>query len=276
MKNRSGRWSTAVLVLLFLMGLSLLLYPTVSDYYNSFHASRAIVSYSQQVSDLEDDAYQTIFEEANRYNQALAQAMNPWQFAKDHPDEYLQALHVSADGIMGYIEIPLIDVYLPVYHTTGEGVLQVGVGHLEGTSLPVGGVGTHAVLSGHRGLPSARLFTDLDKMVQGDLFYLHILDETLTYQVDQIRIVEPDEIQELEILPEQDLCTLVTCTPYGINSHRLLVRGHRIETTPQTQQVRVTGDAVLIRPELVAVALAVPILLILLAAVLIATGKRRK
>lgn len=276
MKNRSGRWSTAVLVLLFLMGLSLLLYPTVSDYYNSFHASRAIVSYSQQVSDLEDDAYQTIFEEANRYNQALAQAMNPWQFAKDHPDEYLQALHVSADGIMGYIEIPLIDVYLPVYHTTGEGVLQVGVGHLEGTSLPVGGVGTHAVLSGHRGLPSARLFTDLDKMVQGDLFYLHILDETLTYQVDQIRIVEPDEIQALEILPEQDLCTLVTCTPYGINSHRLLVRGHRIETTPQTQQVRVTGDAVLIRPELVAVALAVPILLILLAAVLIATGKRRK
>lgn len=275
MKKRSGRWSTAVLVLLFVMGLSLLLYPTVSDYYNSFHASRAIVSYTQQVSDLADDAYQTIFAEADRYNESLARAMNPWQFAKDHPDEYLQALHVSADGIMGYIDIPVIDVYLPVYHTTGEGVLQVGVGHIEGTSLPVGGKGTHTVLSGHRGLPSARLFTDLDKLVEGDTFLLHILDETLTYQVDQILIVEPEDVSALEIQPDQDLCTLVTCTPYGINSHRILVRGHRIETAAQTPQVRVTGDAIQVEPMIVAVALAVPVLLMLLAAVLITTGKRR-
>lgn len=275
MKKRSGRWSTAVLVLLLVMGLSLLLYPTVSDYYNSFHASRAIVSYTQQVSDLADDAYQTIFAEADRYNESLAQAMNPWQFAKDHPDEYLQALHVSADGIMGYIDIPVIDVYLPVYHTTGEGVLQVGVGHIEGTSLPVGGKGTHTVLSGHRGLPSARLFTDLDKLVEGDTFILHILDETLTYQVDQILIVEPEDVSALEIQPNQDLCTLVTCTPYGINSHRILVRGHRIETAAQTPQVRVTGDAIQVEPVIVAVALAVPVLLMLLAAVLITTGKRR-
>ena len=275
MKKRSGRWSTAVLVLLLVMGLSLLLYPTVSDYYNSFHASRAIVSYTQQVSDLADDAYQTIFAEANRYNESLAQAMNLWQFAKDHPDEYLQALHVSADGIMGYIDIPVIDVYLPVYHTTGEGVLQVGVGHIEGTSLPVGGKSTHTVLSGHRGLPSARLFTDLDKLVEGDTFLLHILDETLTYQVDQILIVEPEDVSALEIQPDQDLCTLVTCTPYGINSHRILVRGHRIETAAQTPQVRVTGDAIQVEPVIVAVALAVPVLLMLLAAVLITTGKRR-
>lgn len=275
MKKRSGRWSTAVLVLLLVMGLSLLLYPTVSDYYNSFHASRAIVSYTQQVSDLADDAYQTIFAEADRYNESLAQAMNPWQFAEDHPDEYLQALHVSADGIMGYIDIPVIDVYLPVYHTTSEGVLQVGVGHIEGTSLPVGGKGTHTVLSGHRGLPSARLFTDLDKLVEGDTFLLHILDETLTYQVDQILIVEPEDVSALEIQPDQDLCTLVTCTPYGINSHRILVRGHRIETAAQTPQVRVTGDAIQVEPVIVAVALAVPVLLMLLAAVLITTGKRR-
>ena len=275
MKKRSGRWSTAVLVLLFVMGLSLLLYPTVSDYYNSFHASRAIVSYTQQVSDLADDAYQTIFAEADRYNESLAQAMNPWRFAKDHPDEYLQLLHVSADGIMGYIDIPVIDVYLPVYHTTSEGVLQVGVGHIEGTSLPVGGKGTHTVLSGHRGLPSARLFTDLDKLVEGDTFLLHILDETLTYQVDQILIVEPEDVSALEIQPDQDLCTLVTCTPYGINSHRILVRGHRIETAAQTPQVRVTGDAIQVEPVIVAVALAVPVLLMLLAAVLITTGKRR-
>ena len=227
------------------------------------------------MSDLADDAYQTIFAEADRYNESLAQAMNPWQFAKDHPDEYLQSLHVSADGIMGYIDIPVIDVYLPVYHTTSEGVLQVGVGHIEGTSLPVGGKSTHTVLSGHRGLPSARLFTDLDKLVEGDTFLLHILDETLTYQVDQILIVEPEDVSALEIQPDQDLCTLVTCTPYGINSHRILVRGHRIETAAQTPQVRVTGDAIQVEPMIVAVALAVPVLLMLLAAVLITTGKRR-
>lgn len=276
MKNRSGRWFTALLVLLFLMGLSLLLYPTVSDYYNSFHASKAIVSYSQQVSDLEDDAYEALFADARAYNLALADAANPWQFAKDHPQDYAQSLSLSENGVIGYIEIPVIDVYLPIYHGTGDAVLQVGVGHIEGTSLPVGGEGTHAVLSGHRGLPSARLFTDLDAMVEGDLFYLHILDETLTYQVDQILIVEPDDLSALEILPQKDLCTLLTCTPYGINSHRLLVRGHRIDTAPQPQQVRITGDAVLIQPELVAVALAAPVLLILLAAALIATGKRRK
>lgn len=169
---------------------------------------------------------------------------------------------------MGYIEIPSIDVSLPIYHGTDEGVLAVGVGHLEWTSLPVGGESTHCVLSGHRGLPSARLFTDLDQLKEGDYFMLNILDETLTYEVDQIRIVEPEEVEELTIIEGRDLCTLVTCTPYGVNSHRLLVRGHRVDNLEEAVTVRVTADAVEVEPLIVASILLVPTLVLFLSVVL--------
>jgi len=176
---------------------------------------------------------------------------------------------------MGYVQIPSIDVMLPIYHGTSEGVLQVAVGHLEWSSLPVGGAGSHCVVSGHRGLPSAKLFTDLDKVVEGDVFMLQILDETLTYEVDQIRIVEPHEMEDLMINAGEDLCTLVTCTPYGINSHRMLVRGHRIENLKEARVVRVTADAVQIEPIIVAPFVAAPMLLILLIVLMIPKGKKR-
>ena len=189
--------------------------------------------------------------------------------------EYESLLNVSGSGIIGYIEIPLIGCSLPIYHGTDEAVLQIAVGHIEGTSLPTGGPGTHSVLSGHRGLPSAKLFTDLDKLTVGDNFILRILDETLTYEVDQILIVLPYEMDALEIDPEMDYCTLVTCTPYGINSHRLLVRGHRVENQEEAKTVRVTADAMQIEPVIVAPLVAAPMLLILLIILLITTRRRR-
>ena len=177
---------------------------------------------------------------------------------------------------MGYIEIPSIDVHLPIYHGTDDAVLQIAVGHLEWTSLPVGGESTHCVLSGHRGLPSARLFTDLDQLKEGDYFMLNILDETLTYEVDQIRIVEPQETDDLLIVEGEDLVTLVTCTPYGINTHRMLVRGRRIATEEVRAVRRVTADAIQIEPIIVAPFVALPILLVLLIVLLIPKRRRRK
>jgi sortase A len=177
---------------------------------------------------------------------------------------------------MGYVEIPEIAVTLPVYHGTDDAVLQVAVGHLEWTSLPVGGEGTHSVVSGHRGLPSAKLFTDLDKLMVGDLFMFRILDEVITYEVDQILIVEPHEIQNLQIMSGKDLCTLVTCTPYGINSHRLLVRGHRVENPEESKIVRVTSDAMQIEPMIIAPIVALPMLLILLIGILLPKRKKHR
>ncbi len=175
-------------------------------------------------------------------------------------DEYNSLLNVGGNGIMGYIEIPEQKIILPIYHGTSEAVLQIAVGHLDWSSLPVGGTGTHCVMSGHRGLPSAKLFTHLDELVEGDTFVVRVLDEVFTYEVDQILIVEPEDVSALTIEPGNDLCTLVTCTPYGINSHRLLVRGHRIENEVASALVRVTSDAVQIEPVLVAPVLAMPIL----------------
>ena len=189
-------------------------------------------------------------------------------------ESYESLLDVSGNGIIGYIEIPTIKCSLPIYHGTDEAILQIAVGHIEGTSLPVGGSGTHCVLSGHRGLPSARLFTDLDKMVVGDTFMMRVLDETLTYEVDQIRIVLPNEMDDLEIEEGKDYCTLVTCTPYGINSHRLLVRGHRIENQVEAQDIRVTSDAIQIEPLIVAPIVALPMLLALLIILLVSGTKK--
>ncbi len=183
--------------------------------------------------------------------------------------EYLELLNVSGLGIMGYIEIPEISVRLPVYHGTDESVLQIAVGHLEWSSLPVGGESSHCVLSGHRALPSAKLFTDLDKLREGDIFMLRVLDEVLTYEVDKISIVEPSQVSALQVIEGEDLCTLVTCTPYGINTHRLLVRGHRIENIAESRSIRVTADAIQIEPLIVAPIVAVPILLLLLVLLLL-------
>ena len=178
---------------------------------------------------------------------------------------------------MGYIEIPSIDVMLPIYHGTSEEVLQTAIGHIEGSSLPIGGPSTHCVISGHRGLPSARLFTDIDQLSEGDTFTLLVLDETLTYEVDQIRIVEPDDTSLLTIEEGQDLCTLVTCTPYGVNSHRLLVRGHRVENQETAGVLRITADAMMIDSRYVAPVIAVPILIIvILVMVLRPLGRRKK
>lgn len=266
--------STIFLLIIFCVGLSLLLYPSVSDYWNSFHQSRAIASYSEAVAQLDTETYDHIFQAADDYNRELPTLQN--RFAPDDEihENYLSQLDAFGNGIMGYIDIPSISCKLPIYHGVDEAVLQIAVGHIEGTSLPVGGLGTHCVLSGHRGLPSAKLFTNLDQLVEGDLFLLQILGETLTYEVDRILIVLPDEMSPLEIEKGKDYCTLVTCTPYGINSHRLLVRGHRIENQEAAVTVRVTADAAQYAPELVAPLIAVPILILLLIGLMFMTGRK--
>ena len=267
--------STIILVLVLVLGLGIMLYPTVSDWWNSFHQTRAIASYSDTVATMDNEIYDQLWQEAEAYNAALAQKANPYFFTEEDQALYDSTLNVSGTGIMGYIDIPEIKCTLPIYHGTSHAVLQIAVGHVEGTSLPVGGEGTHCVLSGHRGLPSARLFTDLDQLVAGDLFLLQILDETLTYEVDQIRIVLPTEVSDLTIEKGKDYCTLVTCTPYGVNSHRLLVRGHRVANEEAVAHVRVTADAIRIDPILVAPAAAVPMLLLLFIW-LMAGGGRKK
>lgn len=268
--------STLVLILVLLLGMGLLLYPTVSDRWNSLHQSRAITRYAEQVAELDNGHYEELWEAAREYNEELAEREERFLMSDAEREKYEGLLNISGNGIIGYIEIPGINCVLPIYHGTGESALQAGAGHLEGSSLPVGGMGTHCVLSGHRGLPSAKLFTDLDRVAMGDRFTLRILDEALSYEVNQILIVEPNEVDALAIEPEKDYCTLVTCTPYGINSHRLLVRGHRTEHQEQTQAVRVTADASQIEPMIVAAAIAAPILLALLAGMLIGTGRKKR
>ena len=274
MKKKKDNYITLLLFLILLAGLSLLLYPSVSDYWNSLHQTRAIATYAEEVANLNQDQYDEIWAAAESYNASLTDRVNAYQLSDAQKEEYQQLLNVSGLGIMGYIEIPEIDVSLPIYHGTEDPVLQVAVGHLEWSSLPVGGESTHCVLSGHRGLPSAKLFTNLDKLREGDTFLLRVLDEILTYEVDQILIVEPQDTAALEIVEGQDYCTLVTCTPYGINTHRLLVRGHRIDNIEEVKTVRVTADAVQIEPMLVAPVVAIPMLLILL--ILLLLPRRRK
>ena len=262
------------LILVFLIGLSLLLYPSVSDWWNSMHQTRAIATYAENVAALDNASYDAIWDAARQYNRNLCSRSNSFLLSEEQKAEYESLLDISGQGVMGYIEIPEIDVSLPIYHGTEDPVLQVAVGHLEWTSLPVGGESTHCVLSGHRGLPSAKLFTDLDKLREGDTFLLRVLDEILTYEVDQILIVEPQDTAALEIAEGEDYCTLVTCTPYGINTHRLLVRGHRIDNIEGVKTVRVTADAVQLEPMLVAPVVAIPMLLILL--ILLLLPRRRK
>ena len=272
MKNKL---TTILLILALFAGLSLLLYPTVSDYWNSLHASQAVTDYAENVRNLEAEKYQQVLQDARNYNQRLSYRHTTFALSEEELGAYDALLDISGTGVMGYIEIPAINISLPVYHGTEEGVLQIAVGHLEWSSLPVGGADTHCVLSGHRGLPSAKLFTNLDKLVVGDKFIMRVLDEVLTYEVDQILIVEPTDVSALMIEAGKDLCTLITCTPYGINSHRLLVRGHRIENQEEAQAIRVTSDAIQIEPLIVAPAVALPMLLVLLVILLVSGGKTK-
>lgn len=274
-EKKKKNFSTIILIVILLAGLFLLLYPSLSDYWNSFHQSRAIATYTEAVAQVDNEKYEKILAEATAYNQVLAGTGNKWFLSKEETDVYNSLLNVTGNGIMGYIEIPKIDCELPIYHGTEDSVLQIAIGHVAGSSLPVGGAGTHCALSGHRGLPSAKLFTELDEMVVGDLFMLRVLDEVFTYSVDQILIVDPDDVSALEIEQGQDLCTLVTCTPYGINTHRLLVRGHRVENLKETPTLRVTADATRIEPLIVAPIVAIPILLVLLVFLLIDTRKKK-
>lgn len=247
----------------------MMLYPSVSDWWNSMHQSRAIATYQEAVSDNSAEVNQQLWDAAVAYNQALPHDGSRFTLTDEERERYEQTLDVTGTGIMGYVEIPKISVSLPIYHGTDATVLQIAIGHIPGSSLPVGGEGTHCVISGHRGLPSARLFTDIDQLREGDVFMLHVLGKTLTYQVDQIRVVLPDELDDLAIDDGLDLCTLVTCTPYGVNTHRLLVRGHRI---PNQGAAIADGDAVQVSPTLVAVALTV---LVLMVALVVQVVRRR-
>ncbi len=273
---KKGSLSTILLILIFLVGLSLLLYPTVADYWNSLHQSRAVVEYAEQVANLDTELYDALIEDARQHNASLLTKENRYRITEEDRAEYEALLNLTGNGIMGYIEIPALDCALPIYHGVEDSVLQIAIGHVEWSSLPIGGKGTHCVVSGHRGLPSARLFTDLDKLEVGDTFVIRVLDEVLTYAVDQILIVLPEEIDALQIDPEQDLCTLVTCTPYGVNTHRMLVRGHRIENAEEAKVIRVTADAMVIDPLLMAPLVAAPILLVLLLWLLLAPRKKKK
>lgn len=227
--KKKNRISTIFLVAVMIIGIGLMLYPTVSDYWNSMHQSRAIATYVRTVDNTDYETIDRIWTEAGEYNRKLAETGIRYVLPPERKDEYSTQLRTADTDVMAYVEIPKIKCLLPVYHGTDEAVLQVAAGHLEWSSLPVGGESSHCVISGHRGLPSAKLFTNLDEMAEGDIFMLHVLDKTLTYQVDQIRTVLPEELQDLTIEQGRDLCTLITCTPYGVNTHRLLVRGTRIE-----------------------------------------------
>ena len=268
--------STVLLLVVFLAGLSLLLYPSFSDWWNSSRQTQVITQYAEAVAQMDNDSYDEILKSAREYNASLLDRFNSYLLTDEQKARYNSELNFSGDGIMGYVEIPSINVALPVYHGTEEEVLQVAVGHIEWSSLPTGGESTHCVVSGHRGLPSARLFTDLDKLEIGDYFVLNVLNQIMTYQVDQIKIVLPHETEDLLIAQGEDYCTLVTCTPYGVNSHRMLVRGTRIENLEEAKVIRVTADAVRIEPILVAPAVAAPIFLVLLILLMLPKPKNKR
>lgn len=273
MRKKRISLSTIILVIILLVGLSVMLYPTVSDWWNSRVQSQAIASYDSVVEQIDDNQYDEIMSRAYEYNNALAHVDFPLS-SPDIVPGYEDILNISGTGIMGYITIPVINVQLPIYHGTSEEILNVAAGHLQGSSLPVGGNTTHSVISAHRGLPSARLFSDLDRLNVGDTFTITILDEILTYEVEEINIVLPHEVSRLSISEDRDLVTLMTCTPYGINSHRLLVRAHRIETV-YPHNVKVAADALKIDPMLVVPGICAPLMVILIISWIVSGKKRR-
>ena len=266
--------TTILLLLIALVGVGLIAYPSFADWWNSFHQARAVASYMEAVTNMDATQYEEILKKADEYNAHLAETGMLWNMTEEEEKAYYEELKINDTGIMGYINIPKVDVMLPIYHGTEEDVLQIAIGHLSPTSLPVGGDTCHCVVSGHRGLPSARLFTDIDKMVEGDTFTMTVLNRTVTYEVDQIRIVEPTDLSDLQMVKKSDFCTLVTCTPYGINTHRLLVRGHRVDNAQG--DALVIADAMQIESIYIAPFIAVPILLFLIIVMLIATSGRKR
>lgn len=275
-KKKSGLTSTILLVAIFLIGLCVLLYPTISDFWNEKRQSQAIMNYDDLLVDLTPEDFSEHFRKAEEYNRKLKLISFPFLGYSELDDEYYSTLDVNGNGMMGYITIEKIKVQLPIYHGTSDKVLNSAVGHLEGSSLPIGGKSTHSVLSAHRGLPSAKLFTNLDKIVVGDIFTITILDRTFTYQVDQVLIVLPDKIEELYVKEGEDYCTLVTCTPYGINTHRMLVRGTRIENIEEAKKVNVLTEAFQIDPLIVTPAVAIPMLGGLLVFLVVKSSKEKK
>ncbi len=272
-KKKKSNLVTWLLVLVMLLGVAIMAYPTVSDWWNSFHASRAIASYSSSVESVDNAKLDEMIEAAHAYNRSLLEKDNPYLMTEENLKKYNSLLNLSGTGIIGYITIKPIGVYVPIYHGTEESVLQIAVGHIDWSSLPVGGESTHAVVSGHRGLPSAKLFTDLDQMKEGDQFSITVLNQVISYEVDQIRIVEPGDVSELGIVPGKDYCTLVTCTPYGINTHRLLIRGHRIAN--ESGDLVVAPEAYRIPYYLTIPAVGIPLLLLFLLGMLIYYRRRR-
>ena len=249
------------MVIGLLVGIGLLLYPSVANYWNSFHQTRAIMGYQEAVTNMSAEEYKRIIDDARAYNKELAKTGIIWKMSDEQRTVYNSKLKIPGSEVMAYVSLPKFHIKVPIYHGTEESVLQIAIGHIEGSSLPVGGKSTHCIISGHMGLPSARLFTDLDKVKEGDTWTITTLNETLTYECDQIRIVEPDDLSNLQIIKGEDYCTLVTCTPYGINTHRLLIRGHRIPNADGAADL--TADAIQIEPVYVAPIMAVPALIIL-------------
>ena len=258
-----SRKSTIILLAFFFIGLSVLLYPSVSSYWNSKTQSEAIVDYEAMLAMYQPEDYSAIFEAADQYNLALAALESPVRDYRQVESTYWKTLDISGTGMMGYLTVPKISQELPVYHGTSDAVLGVAVGHFQGTSLPVGGESTHSVVSAHRGLPTAVLFTHLDRMEVGDTFYFTILDRTITYEVDQIRIVKPSDTSLIQIEEGADYCTLLTCTPYGINTERLLVRGHQIDAT-QKRNIYIANEAYRVDTLVVMPIVALPIVALLM------------
>ncbi len=275
-KKKSGNLSTIILVAIFFVGLCVLLYPTISDFWNEKRQSEAIMNYDDLIADMSPEDYSDLFARADAYNEKVRNMSDPFIGHKSISDEYYSVLDVNGNGMMGYITIEKIKVQLPIYHGTSDKVLNSAVGHVEGSTFPVGGDSTHTVLSAHRGLPSAKLFTNLDKLETGDIFTIRILDRTVTYQVDQILIVLPHQVNDLYVEPGRDLCTLVTCTPYGVNTHRLLVRGTRIENIEEDRVINVTTEAFRIDPLIVTPAVAAPMLGVLLICLVIKSRNNGK
>ncbi len=269
------RIMTCFVILILIAGLSLLLYPSISNYINKVRHRRAVFDYTSEVETLSNEQYRQILEAAKAYNAALAE--NPVSFMRMSDQQrldYESQLDITGTGIMGYITIEKVDISLPIYHGTSEAVLKEGVGHIGGSSLPVGGESAHCLLSGHRGLPSAMLFTNIDKLDRGDTFALHVLEETFVYEVDDIRVVEPQDVSALRIYPGKDYCTLITCTPYGINSHRLIVRGVRKPISPMDERMELQSGAKRVNILLVIAAVEVPVLVITL--LVMAVSRRRR
>ncbi len=287
-KKRRSRFVNLLLTLFLLAGVGLLAYPTVSDAWNSYYQSRAIIRYADNIAEMNRDEIDRMLAEARDYNHRLLSVHNQWRLDDDRMAEYRSELDLGGTGIMGYINIESIRVSIPIMHGTSADVLQTSIGHLEGSSLPCGAQswdpesetltdptdGSHSVLSGHRGLPSARLFTDLDQLAIGDLFTISILDEELTYQVDQILIVLPDDVSSLTLRKGHDYCTLVTCTPYSVNSHRLLVRGHRVGNVEAARALVITPEAVRLPNVVMMLCVGIPMLIMFLTGLLILTRRR--